>query len=568
PGDEGGLMVRGGERYETATIIDGMGADDAFTAKLPELPVRGRFSPMLFRGTVFNTGGYSAEYGQALSSVLILNSIGMPKKDETSVTAHTSGLYFSHTKKLDRTAFYTNTGYNNMGLLYAIVPSNFKWQKPPVSLSENLVFRQKIGLNGMLKVMGAYGYDNSALYYNILNTGGEALYKLKNHNFFAIATYKDQIGEKWILHSGLTYGYDDLSIGIQDTATLARHKRTSELKLSISGPVSNKIHLNIGANLFMKTLDQSYSSLAEEDPFTSDFRSPIGAIYAETEIKLSKRIFSRIGARFEALSLSDEVCLSPRLALAYKTSKFTQVSLGYGQFYQQAQGEYLIYNSALLSEKAEHLIANFQYNRNSRIFRIEAYYKIYDNLVKYESLYDFKASSYNNEGDGYAQGIDLFFRDSKTMKNGDFWLSYSLMDSERNYQDYISFMTPSFISLHTLSIAYKHYIELTDSYISMGYSFSSGRPYVDPNISYMAQELTGTCHDLGFSIFHFTKIFGKFTMLFAQVTNVFGANNIYGYRFAVTPDMSGIYRSEPILPVSKRFFLIGIHVSFTGQTEI
>ncbi|MEZ5072681.1 MAG: carboxypeptidase-like regulatory domain-containing protein [Bacteroidales bacterium] len=38
----------------------------------------GRFSPMLFRGTVFSTGGYSAEYGQALSSVLILNSIGIP----------------------------------------------------------------------------------------------------------------------------------------------------------------------------------------------------------------------------------------------------------------------------------------------------------------------------------------------------------------------------------------------------------------------------------------------------------------------------------------------------------
>jgi len=567
-GDEGGLMVRGGEAYETATIIDGMLADDAFTAKLPSVPVRGRFSPMLFRGTVFSTGGYSAEYGQALSSVLILNSIGMPKKDETSVTVHSSGLNFSHTKKWDRAAFSTSTGYNNMGLLYAIVPSNFKWQKAPLSFSENLVFRQKIGENGMLKVMGAYGYDNSALYYKILNTGGEALYKMKNHNFFGLATYKDQIGEKWILHSGLTFGYDDVHLGIQDTASFAEHKRTGELKLSVSGPVSPKIRLNLGTNLFMKNLDQGYSTPEEEVPYKSDFRSPIGAIYAETEIKLTRRISTRIGARFEALSLTDELYLSPRLALAYKTSPFSQISLGYGQFYQQAQEESLIYNNALLSEKAAHLIANFQYGRNSRIFRIEAYYKKYDNLVKYETLYNIEASSYNNEGDGFAQGIDLFFRDSKTLKNGDFWLSYSLMDSERNYQDNISSMTPSFISLHTLSIAYKHYIELTDSYVSMGYTYSSGRPYVNPNISMVSQELTGSCHDLGFSIFHFTEIFGKFTMLFAQITNVFGTNNIYGYRFASLPDMSGIYRSEPILPVSRRFFLIGIHFSFTGQTEI
>ena len=567
-GEEGGLMVRGGERYETATIIDGMGADDAFTAKLPDVPVRGRFSPMLFRGTVFNTGGYSAEYGQALSSVLILNSIAMPKKDETSITAHSSGLNYSYTKKWDRTAFSTNTGYNNMRLLYAIVNSNIKWQRAPVNFSENLVFRQRIGRNGMLKAMGAYGYDNSAMYYSNLNNGGDVLYKLKNHNYFAIATYKDQIGKEWILHSGITLGYNDLDIEIQDTATLAKHKRTTELKLSFSGPVTPNIHLNIGANLFMKTLNQHYNTIHEEDAFTTDFFSPIGAIYAETEVKLTKRFSSRIGGRFEALSLSDEVCFSPRLALAYKTSKFSQVSLGYGQFYQQAQDDFLIYNNALISEKAEHLIANFQYRRNSRIFRIEAYHKIYDKLVKYDSLYAIEASAYNNNGDGYAQGIDLFFRDNKTVKNGDFWVSYSLMNSKRNYQDNTSLITPSYISLHTLSIAYKHYIELSDSYVSMGYTFSSGRPYIDPNISHVVQERTRAYHDLGFSIFHFTEIFGKFTMLFAQVTNVFGTNNVYGYRFATTPDMSGIYRSEPILPVAKRFFLVGIHLSFTGQTDI
>lgn len=32
---------------------------------------RGRFSPILLSGTVFRTDGYSAEYGQALSSALI-----------------------------------------------------------------------------------------------------------------------------------------------------------------------------------------------------------------------------------------------------------------------------------------------------------------------------------------------------------------------------------------------------------------------------------------------------------------------------------------------------------------
>jgi len=567
-GEEGGLMVRGGERYETATFIDGMAADNAFTAKLPNVPVRGRFSPMLFRGTVFSTGGYSAEYGQALSSVLILNSIGMPHKNEMNMTAHSAGLNFSSTKKWDRTSFSSTTGYTNMLPMYSILTSNIKWQHAPETFSENLVFRQKIGPNGMLKAMGAYGYDHSAMYYSNLDAGEDVLYKLKNHNYYAIATYKDQLGEEWIIHSGITFGYDDLNIGIDDTATLVQYKKTGELKLSVSGPVSNKISLNIGANLTMKILNQNYISLFAEDALATDFMSPIGTVYAETEIKLTKRISSRIGARFETLTLSNEAYLSPRLALAYKTSKFSQVSLGYGQFYQQAQDDYLMYNNSLKSEKAEHFIANFQYRRNSRIFRIEAYYKTYNKLVKYNSLYAIEASTYNNDGNGYAQGVDLFFRDTKTMKNGDFWVSYSLMNSERDYRDYRTVLTPSYISRHNLSIAYKHYIEFTDSFLSMGYTFSSGRPYIDPNVSIVVQEKTKACHDLGFSIFHFTEIFGKFTMLFAQVTNVFGTNHIYGYRFASTPDGTGIYRSEPILPVSKRFFLAGIHLSFTGKTEM
>jgi len=395
-GEEGGLLVRGGERYETATIIDGMAANDAFTAKLPNVPVRGRFSPMLFRGTVFSTGGYSAEYGQALSSLLILNSISLPKKDELYFAAHTSGLYLSGTKKWDRTSFSTSTGYNNTSLLYKLLNPNIKWQKAPESVSENLVFRQKIGHNGMLKAMGAYGYDNSAMYYRDLNKDRDLLYALKNHNYFAIATYTDQVGEKWILHSGITLGSDRVKIGIQDTASLEKLKKTSELKLSFSGPVSKGIHLNMGGQLFIKKLDHSYTTPEDDVQFHAEFLSPISAIFAEAEFNVGKRISSRIGARLETLSLSRETHLSPRLALAYKTSPYSQVSFGYGRFYQQAQDDFLIYNHALRSEQAEHLIANFQYRRNSRIFRIEAYYKLYDQLVKYDSLYAIEALAYNN----------------------------------------------------------------------------------------------------------------------------------------------------------------------------
>jgi len=63
-GEEGRLFVRGGESYETKTFMDGMLINTPFFSKMPDLPTRGRFSPILFNGSVFSTGGDSAEFCQ------------------------------------------------------------------------------------------------------------------------------------------------------------------------------------------------------------------------------------------------------------------------------------------------------------------------------------------------------------------------------------------------------------------------------------------------------------------------------------------------------------------------
>ncbi|MEL6918288.1 MAG: carboxypeptidase-like regulatory domain-containing protein, partial [Bacteroidota bacterium] len=71
---DGRLFVRGGDAGETQVFIDGLRVFQPFNATANNIPTRGRFSPFLFKGITFSTGGYSAEYGQALSSVLLLNT--------------------------------------------------------------------------------------------------------------------------------------------------------------------------------------------------------------------------------------------------------------------------------------------------------------------------------------------------------------------------------------------------------------------------------------------------------------------------------------------------------------
>ena len=84
-GEDGRLFVRGGEADETQTFVDGIRVSQPYGATTNNLPTRGRFSPFLFSGISFSTGGYSAEYGEALSSVLLLNTQDEPDQNKTDI---------------------------------------------------------------------------------------------------------------------------------------------------------------------------------------------------------------------------------------------------------------------------------------------------------------------------------------------------------------------------------------------------------------------------------------------------------------------------------------------------
>src|SRR5947209_3252201 len=64
-GESEGLFVRGGTAAETKIYIDGTLVNNFFYSSVPDIAQRGRFSPFIFKGTVFSAGGYSALYGQA-----------------------------------------------------------------------------------------------------------------------------------------------------------------------------------------------------------------------------------------------------------------------------------------------------------------------------------------------------------------------------------------------------------------------------------------------------------------------------------------------------------------------
>ena len=72
--DKEGIYVRGGDATEAKQIVDGMLIQNPYFSDVPDIPQRGRFEPFDFQGTAFSQGGYSAQYGQALSAIVDLKT--------------------------------------------------------------------------------------------------------------------------------------------------------------------------------------------------------------------------------------------------------------------------------------------------------------------------------------------------------------------------------------------------------------------------------------------------------------------------------------------------------------
>src|SRR5690606_13233735 len=116
-------------------------------------------------------------------------------------------------------------------------------------------------------------------------------------------------------------------------------------------------------------------------------------------------------------------------------------------------------NQELKAQNTSHYILNYQYNTDGRIFRAEAYYKDYDHLVKYDTDYLGFESNFNNSGTAYAKGVDLFWRDNRSFQDLDYWISYSYLDTKRDYQNYPTAAQPNFANKHNLSVVGKYWID-------------------------------------------------------------------------------------------------------------
>jgi hypothetical protein len=234
------------------------------------------------------------------------------------------------------------------------------------------------------------------------------------------------------------------------------------------------------------------------------------------------------------------------------------MSAAFGTFYQKPETYLLQSFTHLDFTKATHYLINYIKSNNKYTFRVEAYYKQYDKLVK-------TYPSYTNGGDGYAKGIELFWRDWSTFKGIEYWVSYSYLDTKRNYLYYPEQLQPTFATPHTVSVVAKKFITGIKTGFSFTYSFATGRPYYfmyanGGHYSIGDRGTTKNYSQLDMSLYFVPQAMKSKAkqswVIFASVKNVLNNDNVYNYEYS----HNGLNK-RAIIATAPQFYFIGIFLT-------
>ena len=553
-GEKEGLYVRGGDASETKTYIDGLLVDNPYFTSVPDVPQRGRFSPFLFKGTSFSSGGYSAQYGQAMSSVLILESQDLPEKSMSNIGIMSLGVSGGSTKRYKNTSIGVFGGYTDLGPYFALVSQNREWENAPRAINGSFLLRHKTSATGLIKAFVSYSWNELLL--AVPDTSDPLLlrtynYNLHNNNIYSSASYKEIVLKSWTMNAAVSYSDNRDHIRVNEYPI--ENKNTFfESRLTLSHSIGELSVLRFGGEF------QNVKSAITVSPV--DFKEKYSAAFVEADIYITPKLVSRMGLRGEYSQILDKTNLAPRVSLAYKSGEFSQFSFAYGNFYQVPQKNNILnYSNAGLSfEQATHYIFNFQHVSDMRTFRIETYYKDYNNLFYLNSANNLGT----NNGYGHSRGIEFFYRDKKTIKRADYWISYSYLDTKRLYNDFRKEAMPAFAANHTASLVFKYFIPKISLQPSLTYAYSSGRPYYNPNNPDFLADRTIDYHNLSVSFSYLTSIRKSFTVLVFSVNNVAAVKNVFSYNYS----SDGSNRMA-VGPTADRFFFIGMFINIGSQKD-
>lgn len=525
--EDGKLYVRGGESNECQTFINGMHVLVPYSTNVDGQAQRGRFSPFLFKGMSFSLGGYGGEYGQALSSVLPMETTDAATADKLGISASLVDWNIGGTKALRQSSLSFNAAYTGMGLYDKLFPDRNEWTHPYGKLSAEAQYKAELSPASSIKSYAGYDMTTVGLHVDDRNLF------MKEHNCYANITLSSALKSGYSLFAGVS----NSSVVKDVDDALAQGDKYHEFR--------NEIHLKTGIRrIFTSALRLSFgiedyirNTLKRYDNDGYDLNYNLLGAYADAQVRLLPRLFLTASLRDEYASYGSEWKLMPRVTLSCFPGNHLQASVMIGMYSQCPEDDYIALGlESMRQTTADHAILSMQYSTDKRLLKIEPYCKRYHNLPLLSD------NAWTSEGYGNSWGIDLFLEEHALFRNLTVTASYSYNNSERLYLEYDTPRTPEYASRHNLRLSTKY--ALGKFIIGMADSFTSGRYYSAGQTPYY--------NSLDANI---TYLLHPKVIVYGSVNNLTGRRNVY----RINPDGSQVTSSRD------RFIYLGIFISLKNN---
>ncbi len=291
--------------------------------------------------------------------------------------------------------------------------------------------------------------------------------------------------------------------------------------------------------------------------------------YAQVEASgFDSTVAVTLGGRIERSSRTGQTEPTPRLRISWRTPLSGVVLTGASGSYREFPGDRLeadptIGNPDLRAERARHIVVGVArtWPGGDRV-SVEGYHKRLNDLIVYDSAAPAGAPPFGNTGSGTARGVEFLAR--MLGRRWDGWLAYTL--GEVRYRDFPTSAeyAPAQDLRHTISVV-AHWRASAAWTFGAKWRAESGRPYTPvvgrENVSEFFDGLDWIpvlgAYDSGrFPWYHRLdvrgerefRIGGTRANAYLELVNAYGRKNLYDYRYVDGYSTAVPVRMLPFLP--------------------
>lgn len=524
--ETGRLLVRGGRASESQFYMDGLLINTPYVNTPNGISSRLKQNPYVIERVDLYNGTFSTEYGQALSSIVALNTKQQLKEDSYGLSLSTLGINANIQKRMEKGGIIFNSDFIDLSFNNLLSYTTVDWVKPYKSFFNQILWNLPINDRGKLKVYANTSHSRLEIrdYYE----QEQQRIKLEDNQSNFSVFYKHLLSDKWDVSFASTYQSErrntDIETNLEETLDHAYIHTKGVIKRYFN---QSDFVLKGGGEYFRRTYEQAVFLKQDTLDVQNNATYNNLALFLEGERKIASILTLRGGIRLDDI-YTDRRVLSYRILLGYEPSNTFSVVGFYGTFYQAPDTEYLYYNTELENEKSEQFLLTANYHKGGRDLSLSGYRKNYQGLIAYTTNdYRLFPNELSNKGDGYVHGLDVVFVDRNTIPFGELKCSYAYVHARKKYLNYDAYRIPDYIYKHRLSLLAKKYISTLNSNISLTLTLAKGRYYDNPyTIDILEEEALGLYKNLSFNYTYLLRVLGSsVSYLHLSVDNVFNFKN-------------------------------------------